>query len=461
MNWDFTEGNPFSDSSGNFLGQVEYLTNVVEVLGHGPPGIAAQQNAVQIKPQLSYVISTDPPYYDNIGYADLSDFFYVWLRPGLRETFPDQFNTVLVPKAQELVATAHRFDGDKEAANRFFETGLRKVFSALRHTQRDEFPLTVYYAFKQADAEDENKDGENSSASTGWETMLTSLIESGFVINGTWPMRTELLTALKRTVNALASSIVLVCRPRPADAPATTRRQFVDMLHRELPAALRELQSGNIAPVDLAQASIGPGMAIFSRYSRVLEADGTPLTVRDALALINQTLDAFLAEQDGAIDGETRFAVAWFEQHGFDTGDFGAADVLARAKNTSVQSVAGAGLVEAGRGKVRLIHWKEYPPGAWDPQTDRRPTVWEAVHHLIERLNTQGERGAGRLLAQINPEMAGEARSLAYRLYSICERKGWADDARDYNALVVQWADVQEMAGEAARQQIEQGRLQI
>jgi putative DNA methylase len=264
--------------------------------------------------------------------------------------------------------------------------------------------------------------------------------------------------------NALASSIVLVCRPRPDDAPTISRRQFVDLLRKELPAALKAMQSGNIAPVDLAQASIGPGMAVYSRYKAVLEADGTPLAVRAALGLINQELDAYLAEQDGEIDSDTRFAIAWFEQFGFTEGEFGMADVLARAKNTSVHGVEDAGVVKSGRGKVSLVHWSEFDPGAYEPGRDKRPTVWEAAHHLIERLSTHGEEGAALLLNKLKADVAGEARSLAYRLYSICERKGWAEHARDYNMLVVQWPSISEQAAEirkAADEQraTEQGRL--
>jgi len=276
--------------------------------------------------------------------------------------------------------------------------------------------------------------------------MLSSVIQAGFSIGGTWPIRSELTGNLKKNFNALASSIVLVCRPRPTDAPSASRRQFVDELRAELPGALKQMQSGNIAPVDLAQASIGPGMAVYSRYSRVLEADGTPLTVRAALQLINQELDAYLAEQDGDIDGDTRFAVAWFEQFGFNAGEFGQADVLARAKNTSVAGVEAAGVVDSGKGKVTLRHWTSYDPGAWDPADDDRATIWEATHHLIERLTHHGEEGAAKLLTRMDADMAAEARQLAYRLYSICERKGWADHARDYNALVIQWPGIQEAA---------------
>ncbi len=296
-------------------------------------------------------------------------------------------------------------------------------------------------------------------ASSGWETMLTSLIDSGFAIVGTWPVRTELSSRmLGMGTNALASSIVLVCRPRPQDAPSLSRRGFLEALRRELPPALKAMQAGSIAPVDLAQASIGPGIAIYSRYSRVLEADGTPMGVRTALGLINQALDEYLAEQDGDIDADTRFAVAWFEQFGFNEGEFGRADVLARAKNTSVDGVEAAGLVVARSGKVRLLHWKEYhanrsaagggqkAQGGWDPQQDKRATVWEAVHHLIERLYTQGETGAAELMIKLPSDMAAEARNLAYRLYNICEHKGWAEHARDYNALVVSWSGISEVA---------------
>jgi putative DNA methylase len=306
--------------------------------------------------------------------------------------------------------------------------------------------------------------------------MLTSLIDSGFSIDGTWPMRTELSNRMiGMGTNALASSIVLVCRPRPQAAPTTSRRAFLDALRRELPAALKAMQSGNIAPVDLAQASIGPGMAIYSRYSQVLEADGSPMSVRTALGLINAALDEYLAEQDGDIDADTRFAVDWFSQFGFNEGGFGVADVLARAKNTSVDGVKAAGLVLSERGKVRLVHWTEYDPsnvplpkslpqneggtshpslatggragdGGWDPAQDKRATVWEATHHLIERLNTHGETGSALLMQKMPSGMAAEARQLAYRLYSICERKGWADHARDYNALVVSWSEIGDRA---------------
>jgi putative DNA methylase len=446
MVWDYAEANPFSDAAGDYRLAIDSLSRVVDNLNNSTSGTVHQVDAQSIHNSFSIVISTDPPYYDQIGYADLSDYFYVWMRRSLRDVYPEIFGTMLVPKEPELIASPFRH-GSREAANQHFEGGMQKTFSNIRRFITPEYPLTVYYAFKQQDADlVEGNDEEivSQTTSTGWETMLTSLIEAGFSIDGTWPMRTELMVALKKTINALASSIILVCRPRPENAPTISRRAFVDSLRRELPAALKNMQSGNIAPVDLAQASIGPGMAIYSRYSKVLEADGSPMSVRTALGLINQELDAYLAEQDGDIDGDTRFAVSWFEQFGFNEGEFGLADVLARAKNTSVAGVETANIVVAGRGKVKLLHWKEYDPGTWDPQQDKRPTVWEATHHLIERLNNHGETGSAMLMTKMPHDMAAEARNLAYRLYSICERKGWADHARDYNALVISWAGIGE-----------------
>jgi len=450
MVWDYVEVNPFSDSAGNWLGAVvDLLSKAVAATPNiVNPGYAKQADAAtDLLTNKKVVLSTDPPYYDNIGYADLSDYVYVWMRQMLRTVFPDLFSTLLVPKSPELVATPFRFDGDKDAANEFFESGLHQAFKNMRSISFDDYPFSVYYAFKQ-----EELVVDEGVASTGWETMLNGLIDSAFMIVGTWPIRTEKSgRMISIGSNALASSIVLVCRPRPTNTPMTSRREFVNALRSELPAALREMQSGNIAPVDLAQASIGPGMAVYSRYSKVLEPDGSPLTVRTALQIINQELDAYLAEQEGEMDVDSRFAVAWFEQFGFDEGGFGQADVLARAKNTSGEGMVSAGVLESGAGKVRLLGWSELDPG-WDPESDSRLTVWETVHHLIERLNSHGEEGVARLLAKLSPEMAADARQMAYRLYSVCERKGWAEYARDYNALVVSWGASQEQAREFKEQ---------
>jgi putative DNA methylase len=400
------------------------------------------------------LISTDPPYYDNIGYADLSDFFYIWLRRSLGKVCPDLFGTMLTPKAQELIATPYRFGGDGEKAKAFFEQGLGNAFARMRETLHPDYPLTVYYAFKQSETDEDNEGETNGSsviASTGWETMLEGLIRAGFAVTGTWPMRSELTTRnVGRGTNALASSIVLVCRPRSEDARPATRREFLTALKRELPDALKMLQHGNIAPVDLAQAAIGPGMAVFSRYAKVLEANGTPMRVRTALALINQALDEVLAEQEGEFDTDTRWAVAWFEQHGFDEGPFGVAETLSKAKNTAVAGMVEAGILAAKAGKVRLLRRDELPSD-WDPSKDGRLTAWEVTQHLIHTLEHEGESGAARLLVKLDG--LGElARDLAYRLYTTCERKKWAQDALAFNSLVVSWPEIVKLAAQRPSQ---------
>jgi len=401
-----------------------------------------------------FIVSTDPPYYDNIGYADLSDFFYVWLRRSLNRIYPDLFKTMLVPKAQELVATPYRFGGSKSKAQEFFETGLGKAFERMREVQHPDYPLTVYYAFKQAESEvDENEEnGERSNgnsskatASTGWETMLEGLIRSGFTITGTWPIRTEMGSRMVgQGTNALASSIVLVCRPRPVDAPIASRRDFLKALRAELPLALKNLQHGSVAPVDLAQASIGPGISIYSRYSKVVESDGTPLSVRTALQLINRTLDEVLAEQEGEYDAETRWAVAWFEQYAMEPGEYGVAETLSKAKNMSMQNLEHAGLVVSKAGKVQLRKREELS-GDWNPKANPHLTAWEVMQRIIHALDKKGEVGAGDILRKAS-EQGEIARDLAYRLYIVCERKGWAQEALAFNSLVVSWSEISRLA---------------
>ena len=461
MNWDFPEVNPFAGAAGDFGETSASMSKGIAILPATVKAVVHQRDATA---QGAFVqqsmISTDPPYYDNIGYADLSDFFYVWLRRSLGKRYPDVFSTLLVPKAQELVATPYRFEGDKKRAQQFFEEGLNRAFMQMRASQNSDYPVTVYYAFKQAE-EDEDPDNTGSSAavaSTGWETMLEALLQNGFAIGGTWPMRTERPTGVKVAVNVLASSIVIVCRPRPDNAPLATRRELVAALKKELPDALRKLQHGNIAPVDLAQATIGPGMAIFSRYAKVLEADGNTMSVRSALQIINQELDAYLVAQEGEMDKDTRFCLSWFEQRGMDEGPFGEADVLARAKNTAVQGLVDAGVVHSHAGKVRLLKRDEYS-GDWDPIKDRRLTVWECAQYLIKALNDGGEEAAARLVNRLGGGRSEDARALAYRLYSICERKKWADEALAYNMLVVSWPAIQDKAAQIASQPIEQGKL--
>ena len=450
MLWDYAEVNPMSGLSGSWMSLLGWVIKGLENLATIKEGLARQADAATLDDD-SKMLSTDPPYYGNIGYADLSDFFYVWQRRILRDVYPDVFTTVLVPKFAELIASSYRHGG-KDAAKKFFESGMRATFTNFSEHVRQDFPTTVYYAFKQQDA-GFLKDGEqNEVASTGWETMLISMIAAGFSIVGTWPIRTESSIRLNALgANALASSIVLVCRPRPEDAPATSRRRFQDELRAQLPAAILQMRTGKILPVDLAQASIGPGMAIYSRYSRVLEANGDPVSVRQALSLINNVLAETLYEFVGEVDEYTRFAIDWFQQHQFEAGDAGSAETLAMAKNTSLPGLERAGLIELGGGEVRLLHWQEYDPGAYDPRRDDRRTVWEGTHHLIERLNTYGETGAATLLTRMSPELAGAAQDLAFSLYDICDRNGWARHARDYNGLIASWQGSDGIASEAAR----------
>ena len=383
MVWDFAETNPLAGAGGDIFGTVVSVCEVIEKqFDHTIPSEASQQDAACLKVSGGRVISTDPPYYDNIGYADLSDFFYVWLRRTLRPVFPELFATVAVPKAEELVATPYRHGG-KEAAEAFFLDGMTRALRRLVEQAHHGFPVTIYYAFKQSETK-----GDSGTTSTGWETFLDAVIGSGFGVTGTWPMRTEQPHGLRVIdANALASSIVLVCRPRATDAPTATRREFLTMLRSELPQALRVLQSGNVAPVDLAQAAIGPGMAVYTRYARVLDAAGQPVAVREALAMINQTLDELLAEQEGDFDADTRWALPWFEQHGFAEGEYGLAETLSKAKNTSVAGMVQAGTLTSKGGKVRLLAPTELP-NDWDPTTDARLTVWESVHHLIRVLES-------------------------------------------------------------------------
>jgi putative DNA methylase len=450
MVWDFAEGNPLGESSGAWVVFVEGIakafSKTFEFVPAGAFGSAQYANASQQVVSAGKVVSTDPPYYDNIGYADLSDFFYVWLRRSLRPVFPDLFATLAVPKAEELVATPYRH-GSKEKAEAFFLGGMTQAMRRLAEQAHMAYPVTIYYAFKQSETDSIGKGG---TASTGWDTFLDAVIQAGFAISGTWPMRTENDSRMiGQGTNALASSIVLVCRPRAADAPTATRRDFVSALKRELPVALAHLQRGNIAPVDLAQAAIGPGMAVYTRYVEVLDAEGRALSVREALALINQTLDEVLAEQEGDFDVDSRWAVAWFEQSGFAEGEFGVAETLSKAKNTSVAGMVDAGIVASSKGKVRLLRPDELPAD-WDPITDPRLTAWEMVHHLIRSLEGGGETAAALLVSKLGSK-AEVARELAYRLYTVSERKKRAQEALSYNGLVQSWPEITRLAREGGK----------
>lgn len=461
MTWDYPDVNPFANAAGDISVSLTSISEVIENLPCTNLLEKVQQLDATISDKYSsaIAISTDPPYYDNIGYADLSDFFYVWLRRSLSSIYPNLFSTLLVPKEQELVATPYRFGGNRQKAQAFFEKGLGKAFTRMNQMTHSDYPLTVYYAFKQTEAEsDSDEKVDIAVASTGWETMLEGLIKSDFMINGTLPMRTELSNrSVASGTNALASSIVLVCRPRSTDAPKATRRQFVNELKRELPQALHNLQQANIAPVDLAQASIGPGMAVFSKYAAILESDGSPMRVRTALQLINQVLDEFLTEQEGEFDADTRWALTWFEQHQFNAGLYGDAETLSKAKNTSVQGMAEAGILEARSGKVRLLKREELKID-WKVESDDRTPVWEVAQYLIYTLDTQGEMATAKLLERLGSR--GElARDLAYRLYSLCDRKGWTSEAIAYNSLVISWSEISRLASEIQPTDPVQGKL--
>ena len=400
------------------------------------------------------VISTDPPYYDNIGYADLSDFFYVWLRRSLRSVFPDLFSTLAVPKAEELVATPYRH-GSKGEAETFFLNGMGQAMQRLAEQAHPGFPVTIYYAFKQSE-----KKGDEGTSSTGWETFLDAVIEAG--ISRSPALGRCALNARSRMIgtgtNALASSIVLVCRQRPARRarwpPAASSLRPSNLNYR---VALTHLQRGNIAPVDLAQAAIGPGMAVYTRYAKVLDAAGKALPVREALVLINQTLDETLVQQEGDFDADSRWALAWFEQFGFDEGEYGIAEMLSKAKNTSVTGMVEAGILTSRAGKVRLLRPEELPPD-WDPTTDPRLTAWEMVHHLIRALEAGGENAAAELAAPLGAK-AETARELCYRLYTLCERKKRAAEALSYNSLVQSWPEITRLAREEQKAGAEQTSL--
>jgi putative DNA methylase len=442
MTWEFAEGNPFSESTGNFLDGVELTAKAIEPLGFGHAGTAYQLDARTIAADGSTVICTDPPYFDNIPYADLSDLFYVWLRRSLAPILPNLTSTVLVPKTDELVADPARHGG-REAAEKFFFEGMKMALGKVGQHAIPAIPVAIFYAFKQSESE------EQGSVSTGWDTFLSALIDEGFSIVGTWPVRTEQSGGLRNLDrNSLATSVVLICRPRFSDAPVATRRDFITTLQRELPVALRHLQAGNIAPVDLAQAAIGPGMAVFTRYRTVLKADAKSaddkISVREALALINETLDAALAEQEGDFDADSRWALAWFDQHGFAEGDYGVAESLSKAKNTSVGGLADAGILTSSKGKVRLLRPDELPVD-WSPTTDVRITHWESVHHLIRVLITGGESSAAEMVKLLGSR-AETSRELAYRLYTICERRKRAGEALNYNALVQSWPEIMRLA---------------
>lgn len=441
MVWDYAESNPFSAAGGSITTILERITDTIIDLPRTVSSGFVRQFDAQSDAQLrDIMICTDPPYYDNIGYADLSDFFYVWMRQALKETYPKVFRTMLVPKAEELVATPFRFDGSIEKARDFFEDGMFYTCCRLYQYAREDVPVTIYYAFKQSET-----DTDDSTASTGWETMLSAIIRSGFAITGTWPMRTESAgRSVAQGTNALASSIVLVCHKRALDARSVTRREFINALHREMRPALTKLQSANIAPVDLAQSAIGPGIGVYSRYRSVLEADGKPMSVRAALQIINQELDSFYNEQEGELDRESRFCVELFSQYAFNNIKFGDADILARAKNTSVQALADRGVMMAAKGQVRLLTREEIP----EKVNTSEECTWLLTQQLARAMEKGGVKECAQIVMNIFGSNGENAKALAYRLYTICERKNWAQEGYAYNNLVVAWPDIQSMAAQ-------------
>jgi putative DNA methylase len=440
MMWDFAENNVFADAAGDYGVSLGNMVRALLELPANAGGFAQHADAQTQTISVAKVVSTDPPYYDNIAYADLSDFFYVWLRKSLKPIFPTIYATLAVPKAEELVATPYRHSSKTEA-EAFFLDGMTHAMHNLAEQAHPAFPVTIYYAFKQSESQD-----DGGTHSTGWVTFLEAVLRAGFALTGTWPMRTELGNRMIGSgANALASSIVLVCRQRATDAPTISRREFIRELNAALPDALLDMTQGGlnspVAPVDLSQAIIGPGMAIFSQYAAVLESDGKPMSVRTALQLINR----FFAEDD--FDHDTQFCLHWFEGQGWAEGKFGEADVLARAKGTSVAGLQDAGVVESGAGKLRLLRWAELPKD-WSPDNDIRTPVWESLHQLIRALNQDGESAAGALLARM-PARAEPMRALAYRLYTLCERKGWAEEARAYNEIVTTWSSIEQASADA------------
>ena len=439
MTWDYAESNVFCQSSGSYHNLFDRMLKGFGALGFGKGSVAIQEDAMRLYRDATFTVSTDPPYYDNIGYADLSDFFYVWLRRSLRAIYPDVFSTMLVPKTTELIASTYRHS-NKHEAKEFFESGMLEAFANIRGFVKDDLPLTVYYAFKQQDAGFLQGESSAGVASTGWETMLTSLLQSGFSVLGTWPMRTERGGRMNAVeTNSLASSIVLVCRPRPEDAPSTSRRRFLDALRAELPAAIADMKTGNIGPVDLPQASIGPGMAIYSRYSAVLEADGSPLTVRAALSEINKALDAALEEPISRLGTPRR-----------NSPSTGSRSMVTKPATSAVPMCWRGPKIPAWRawrwrvwrkaqgGKVRLVNWREYDPGAYDPQQDKRPTVWEGTHHLVERLNSFMAKQARR---RCSTDCRGISPTIGARFgVSICIISASAKAGRRMRWITMRWA---------------------
>ena len=440
MAWDFAEANPFCSSTGNWIAMLNWVWKTIANFVPAASGQEGQNDAQTVTYPENTVISSDPPYYDNIGYADLSDFFFAWMKPLIKPMYPDSFGVLATPKAEELVATPYRHGG-REGAEEFFLDGMGKAIANMAQQSSDEYPATIYYAFKQSEIKDEG------ISSTGWATFLQAVVGAGYAVVGTWPLRTEMANRMIASgTNALANSVVLVCRKKTAAAETITRAEFIRALKRELPPAIAELQAANVSPADMPQSAIGPGMGVFSRCQAVLEADDSLMTVKTALQLINAELDEFLNDLHGEFDPDTRFAATWFEQHGTDKGDYGAADNLARARGISVESVKHAGIVDSAAGQVRILKRGELDPD-WDPLTDEHLTIWECCQHLIRVLENNGEDAAALLLKKMGFEPAEPVKDLAYYLYDVCSNKRQdAKEATAYNGLIAVWTDLTQLA---------------
>lgn len=428
MSWDFAETCPFSNSTGNWTAMLNWLYKAVNNLPSGGKAVAKQADAVQQSISKNKIISTDPPYYDNIGYADLSDFFYVWLRPLLKNTYPELFRTLSAPKDDELISAPHRHDNDKQEAKKFFKDGIKEAVENMRVHAHPAFPVVIYYAFKQAE-------------SNGWETFLEAIINAGFSVSGTWPMRTEQTVRLMNiNSNALASSIILVCKQRTARV-TVSKREWQRELCKNLPIAVKKMTSGNnpIAAVDFAQAALGPGMQIFSKYEAVLAQNGDKMSVMEALKMINDQL----ADSD-IFDKDTSFCIDWFNEYGWQEGAYGVAETLAKAKGVAVEGVCKAGVLHSKGGKVRLLKYSEYPDN-WNPDDDSRLPAWEACHHLIKTIHTQGESSASRLLQKLQHK-DNDIKQLSYHLYRVCEQKNRAEDAEKYDTLIQSWPELKKAA---------------
>ncbi|MCF1708708.1 DUF1156 domain-containing protein [Tabrizicola sp. J26] len=442
MMWDFGENNVFCDAAGDYRTSLGSIVKVIERFHPSGEGIEINHDAQTVVYPEGAVISTDPPYYDNIGYADLSDFFFCWLKPALRSVYPDIFSVLATPKAEELIAAPHR-QGGRDAAEVFFLDGMRRAIANMAHQSANVFPAAIYYAFKQSEVANEG------ISSTGWATFLQGILDAGYSVVSTWPMRTELANRMRgQESNALANSVVLVCRKKEASAEVITRAEFIRALKRELPPAIAELQAANIAPADMPQSAIGPGMGVFSRYRAVLESDDSPMTVKAALQLINRELDEYLGGIQGEFDADTRFAITWFEQNGLKAGDYGTANNIATARGISVESVKHAGIVESAAGKVRILKRDEMD-AEWEPDADGHLTVWECCQHLVRLHEKYGIGYEAAVMLKKFGSKADDVRDLAYVLYNICEKRGDAKEATAYNALIADWTDLTREAATA------------